>query len=83
MDLPQQLEMMRRQTAGQFGAERIREYGCNLLDEKTEFPTPAFDVIWMSQFLDCFSESDNEYLPSCRRLYGRTFALVYHGDVLG
>ena len=58
MDLPQQLEMMRRQTAGQFGAERIHEYGCNLLDEKTEFPTPAFDVIWMSQFLDCFSESE-------------------------
>ena len=56
MDLPQQLEMMRAQTAGQPGAERIRGYGADLLDEATEFPAQRFDVIWMSQFLDCFSE---------------------------
>ncbi len=55
-DLPQQLGMMREQTAGKPGADRIHGYGCNMLDEKTKFPTPAFDVIWMSQFLDCFSE---------------------------
>lgn len=65
MDLPQQLEMMRSQTAGKEGAERIHGYGCNLLDEETQFPTPAFDVIWMSQFLDCFSE--NEVTSICRR----------------
>lgn len=58
MDLPQQLEMMRKQTCGKAGAERIHGYGCNLLDEKVKFPRPAFDVIWMSQFLDCFSESE-------------------------
>lgn len=56
MDLPQQLEMMRRQTAGEPGADRIDGYGCNLLDEAAAFPAGAFDVIWMSQFLDCFSE---------------------------
>ncbi len=65
MDLPQQLEMMRRQTAGMEGAERIHGYGCNLLDESVAFPTPAFDVIWMSQFLDCFSEA--EVTSICRR----------------
>ena len=65
MDLPQQLEMMRRQTAGLAGAERIHGYGCNLLDEQVKFPTPSFDVIWMSQFLDCFSES--EVTSICRR----------------
>lgn len=65
MDLPQQLEMMRQQTAGKEGAERIHGYGCNLLDEKVKFPTPAFDVIWMSQFLDCFSE--DEVTSICRR----------------
>lgn len=65
MDLPQQLEMMRRHTAGCDGAGRIHGYGCNLLDEKTAFPTPAFDVIWMSQFLDCFS--DDEVVSICRR----------------
>lgn len=55
MDLPQQLEMMRKQTAGQPGADRIFGHGANLLDEQTAFPT-GFDAIWMSQFLDCFSE---------------------------
>lgn len=65
MDLPQQLEMMRRQTAGKEGAERIHGYGCNLLDENEKFPAPAFDVIWMSQFLDCFSEK--EVTGICRR----------------
>ena len=65
MDLPQQLEMMRQQTAGKEGADRIHGYGCNLLDESVKFPTPAFDVIWMSQFLDCFSEE--EVTSICRR----------------
>ncbi len=65
MDLPQQLEMMRRQTAGKDGAERIHGYDCNLLDESVKFPTPAFDAIWMSQFLDCFSEE--EVTNICRR----------------
>jgi hypothetical protein len=65
MDLPQQLEMMRQQTAGLPGADRIHGYGGNLLDENVAFPTPAFDVIWMSQFLDCFSEE--EVTSICRR----------------
>lgn len=58
MDLPQQLQMMREQTAGKPGADRIHGYGANLLDESVKFPAPPFDVIWMSQFLDCFSEAE-------------------------
>ena len=65
MDLPQQLEMMRKQTACKPGAERIDGYGCNLLDEHAAFPAAHFDVIWMSQFLDCFSEQ--EVTGICRR----------------
>lgn len=65
MDLPQQLAMMRQQTAGKTGADRIDGYGCNLLDENTAFPTTHFDAIWMSQFLDCFSE--HEVTSICRR----------------
>ena len=65
MDLPQQLEMMRHETAGCEGAGRIYGYGCNLLDESVKFPTPSFDVIWMSQFLDCFSEE--QVTSICRR----------------
>lgn len=56
MDLPQQLEMMREQTRGKDGAERIHGYGLNLLDPASAFPTDKeYDAIWMSQFLDCFS----------------------------
>jgi hypothetical protein len=55
MDLPQQLEMMKRHTTGKKGATRIFGHGCNLLDKNVLFPT-GFDVIWFSQFLDCFSE---------------------------
>lgn len=65
MDLPQQLEMMRAQTAGKAGAERIDGYECNLLDERAAFPDTHFDIIWMSQFLDCFSEQ--EVTSICRR----------------
>lgn len=56
-DLPQQLAMMRKATEGKHGAERISGYGMNLLDQTQAFPADKhYDVIWMSQFLDCFSE---------------------------
>ena len=57
MDLPQQLELMRAQTKGKPGADRIHGHGANLLDEQVPFPT-GFDAVWMSQFLDCFSETE-------------------------
>jgi hypothetical protein len=57
LDLPQQLEMMKQQTAGRKGAERIFGHGANLLDEKVAFPG-SMEAIWMSQFLDCFSEAE-------------------------
>ncbi len=55
MDLPQQIGLMRQATASHPGCERIGGYPANLLDDKTAFPE-GFDAIWMSQFLDCFSE---------------------------
>ncbi|MDR2814114.1 MAG: methyltransferase domain-containing protein [Prevotellaceae bacterium] len=57
MDLPQQLKLMKEQTAGSPGADRIFGYGVNLLDRGAPFPE-GFDAIWMSQFLDCFSEEE-------------------------
>lgn len=57
MDLPQQLEMMRQQTAHLEGANRIHGHGVDLLNKNVPFPTD-FDAIWMSQFLDCFSEDE-------------------------
>ncbi len=59
VDLPQQLAMMREQTAGKPGADRIDGYAMNMLDPSAEFPEDLHpDVIWMSQFLDCFSEDE-------------------------
>lgn len=55
-DLPQQIGLMREATRGQQGAERIHGVGMDLLDETQAFPVDKhYDVIWMSQFLDCFS----------------------------
>ena len=60
LDLPQQLEMMRRNVEGRKGSARIRGYGINLLDRETDFPSrqEGLDAIWMSQFLDCFAEEE-------------------------
>ncbi len=59
MDLPQQLEMMKNFTKDKKGFERIDGYGINLLDNAQQFPTNKhYDIIWMSQFLDCFGEDE-------------------------
>ena len=57
LDLPQQIEMMKKNTEGKKGAERISGYAINLLDKDSNFPEydGGLDAIWMSQFLDCFS----------------------------
>ncbi|MEX0810619.1 MAG: methyltransferase [Chitinophagales bacterium] len=55
LDLPGQLRDAEK-TAKENGFEnRIKGYEINLLDENQKFPEGA-DAIWMSQFLDCFSE---------------------------
>lgn len=60
LDLPQQIKMMQENIAGKPGAERIKGYGINLLDKEASFPRHegGLDAIWMSQFLDCFSEEE-------------------------
>lgn len=57
LDLPQQIKMMKENTNGKEGAERIKGHGINLLDSNAFFPERegGLDAIWMSQFLDCFS----------------------------
>ena len=65
-DLPQQIALMRQATKNHPGAERIHGVEMNLLDEQSTFPTDRrYDVIWMSQFLDCFSE--NQIVSILRR----------------
>ncbi|ASP16665.1 methyltransferase domain protein [Neisseria sp. oral taxon 020 str. F0370] len=57
MDLPQQIGLMKESVKGKPGAERIHGHPTDLLDPATPFPM-GFDAIWMSQFLDCFSEAE-------------------------
>ncbi|MDR1524996.1 MAG: SAM-dependent methyltransferase [Tannerella sp.] len=57
MDLPQQIEMMKKNISDKPDADRISGHGVNLLDKNVPFPR-GFDAIWMSQFLDCFSEEE-------------------------
>ena len=57
VDLPQQLAMMKKFTAGKTGAERISGYPANMLDESVTLPQ-GFDIIWMSQFISAFSEEE-------------------------
>lgn len=64
MDLPRQLELMRKQTADLQGVDRIHGHGADLLNPAEPFPT-GFDAIWMSQFLDCFAQ--NEVLSILQR----------------
>ena len=60
LDLPQQIKMMQENIAGKPGADRIKGYAINLLDKEAGFPKRegGLDAIWMSQFLDCFSEEE-------------------------
>lgn len=56
-DLPPQLEFARA-TIKQHGlAERVDFFAVDLLDECQALPA-GYDAIWMSQFLDCFSERE-------------------------
>ena len=59
VDLPQQIGLMQAATAGTPGAERISGCPMNLLDPGAQFPADLHpDIIWMSQFLDCFSTAE-------------------------
>ncbi|MFT3701936.1 MAG: class I SAM-dependent methyltransferase [Agriterribacter sp.] len=57
MDLPGQLTMAKKRMAELGYADRVSFYPINILDETQPFPK-GFDAVWMSQFLDCFSEAE-------------------------
>jgi hypothetical protein len=54
IDLPGQTALAEQEIARAGLSGRIKTLACNVLDEETAIPAGA-DVIWMSQFLDCFS----------------------------
>ena len=57
LDLPQQIALMRRAIKGKNGAERIKGLEMNILSDDGIPSSNEYDIIWMSQFLDCFSEN--------------------------
>jgi SAM-dependent methyltransferase len=57
VDLPGQLEDAKRELSGVDGAQRVSFHPTNLLEPGSEIPS-GFDAIWLSQFLDCFSEAE-------------------------
>jgi hypothetical protein len=56
-DLPAQLDMALANVARSPYAGRIAGYAVDVLARDSTLPS-GHDVIWMSQFLDCFSESE-------------------------
>ena len=66
LDLPGQIKVA-QENIEQMGYEnRISTIGLDLLDNSAHFPA-GFDIIWMSQFLDCFSQQ--EILGLLKRAY--------------
>ena len=57
LDHPGQLAQLERNAAAAGVASRLHTVALNMLDHTVPFPT-GFDVVWMSQFLDCFGEAD-------------------------
>ncbi|MCL1959764.1 MAG: class I SAM-dependent methyltransferase, partial [Spirochaetes bacterium] len=54
VDLPGQTKVAEEKAAEAGFSDRIKSFPCNVLDDETPVPAGA-DIIWMSQFLDCFS----------------------------
>jgi SAM-dependent methyltransferase len=57
LDHPGQLAMAAREAAAAGVADRVKGIAIELRDHSLAFPA-GFDVVWMSQFLDCFPEAD-------------------------
>jgi ubiquinone/menaquinone biosynthesis C-methylase UbiE len=76
MDLPGQLNVARKRIEELGLNERVSFLPVNILDESIKFPK-GFDIIWMSQFLDCFSEA--EIVSILKRCYD---ALDENGTVI-
>jgi ubiquinone/menaquinone biosynthesis C-methylase UbiE len=65
MDLPGPLKLAREKVAEAGFSDRISFLSVNVLDRRQAFPK-GHDAIWMSQFLDCFSEDEIiSLLKSC------------------
>jgi ubiquinone/menaquinone biosynthesis C-methylase UbiE len=70
VDLPGQIKMTRRNIDDAGFSDRVRFYEIDMLNPENELPG-GFDIIWMSQFLDCFSDEEIvSILEKCYRASG-------------
>lgn len=57
LDLPGQLNVAKKNIEKNNLQNRVNGHALNLLDHSLPFPN-NYDFVWMSQFLDCFSQND-------------------------
>jgi len=57
LDLPGQIGIAKKNLEQYAFGDRVSFYPIDVLDKSSKIPAGA-DVVWMSQFLDCFSESE-------------------------
>jgi ubiquinone/menaquinone biosynthesis C-methylase UbiE len=83
VDLPEQIAAARERLRGSPHRDRIALWPADILDESQPLPTGA-DVVWMSQFLDCFAEEQiRKILARCTRMLpagGSLFVLELFND---
>lgn len=76
VDLGIQLKVAKQNIEEAGFADRVQYHERNVLDKDTELPT-GYDIIWMSQFLDCFADDEVVFiLEKCHRALnenGRVF----------
>jgi len=75
-DLPQQLDLARSAICQEGLEHRVDFFPINILDESQSLPK-GYDALWMSQFLDCFSEKE-----IVRPSFGNARRLVSQGWVV-
>lgn len=76
VDLPGQIALAQKNLASDPGAARLHFFAADMLDPDVQLPEGA-DIIWMSQFLDCFSPTEIvQIFRSCRRVMGER-TLIY------
>ncbi len=70
MDLPGQLNMAKKNAEEKGLSNRMNFIEANILDPAQKIPQ-GYDIIWMSQFLDCFSDDEIvSILSRCREAMG-------------
>lgn len=68
VDLPGQIALAQKNLESHPHAPRIHFHPADMLNPDVDLPQ-GYDVIWMSQFLDCFSEQEIvQILRACKRV---------------